>query len=238
MHRRLVLGVLAAVTALAVAGNAAGPNVKGKISGQDKLVPEVYAEATKPEARRWTWREPSPSVDSKFRTLSASPSRDICIAALSGGTQGPQEAIRMTVTGGRVFPTTIVVSPGTQLAFKNFDPFRHRLYVVNQATMKPDDLQPNGVRSWTAPGAGTYIVRDELFPSVRTWIVVDPRVVASVFPGRDGAFGFVLGGGEYTLQAYFAGKAVGKAAQVNAKDRGVIELKDPLNVSEAGGDQK
>ena len=32
----------------------------------------------------------------------------------------------MTVTGGRVFPTTIVVTPNTALAFKNFDPFKHR----------------------------------------------------------------------------------------------------------------
>ncbi len=238
MRRRLVLGVLAFAATLAVAGNAAGPNVKGKISGQEKLVPEVYAEATKPESRRWTWREPSPSVDSKWRTLSAAPSRDICIAALSTANQAAQEPIRMTVTGGRVFPTTIVVSPGTQLAFKNFDPFRHRLYVVGQATMKADDLQPNGVRSWTAPGPGTYQVRDELFPSVRTWIVVDPQVVASVFPGRDGAFGFTLPGGEYILKAYFQGKVVGRPAQANAKDRGTFELKDPLNVAEAGGDQK
>jgi hypothetical protein len=238
MHRRVALGVLVFAGTLAVPGNAAGPNVKGKIAGQDKLVPEVYAEATKPESRRWTWREPSPSVDSKWRTLSAAPSRDICIAALSTGNQPAQEPIRMTLTGGRVFPTTIVVSPQTQLAFKNFDPFKHRLYVVGQPTMKPDDLQPNGVRSWTAPGPGTYQVRDELFPSVRTWIVVEPQVVASVFPGRDGAFGFTLSSGEYILKAYFQGKPVGRPAQVNAKERGSFELKDPLNVSEGGGEQK
>src|SRR5512143_2877282 len=112
MQRRLVLGVLTATALLSVSGSAAGPNanVKGKISGQEKLVPEVYAEATKPESRRWTWREPSPSVDSKWRTLSAAPSRDICIAALSGAGPAAQEPIRMTVTGGRVFPTTIVVA--------------------------------------------------------------------------------------------------------------------------------
>ncbi len=230
--------MLAAAATLAVSGNAAGPNVKGKISGQEKLVPEVYAEATKPESRRWTWREPSPSVDSKWRTLSAAPSRDICIAALSGAGQGAQEPIRMTVTGGRVFPTTIVVAPNTQLVFKNFDPFKHRLYVVGQNTMKADDLQAQQSRSWTAPGPGLYQVRDELFPSVRTWIVVDNRVVASVFPGRDGAFGFTLPDGEYILQAYFQGKPVGRPAQVNPKANRAFDVKDPLNVSEAGGDQK
>jgi hypothetical protein len=55
---------------------AAGPpNVKGKITGYEKLVPEVYAEAAKPEARRWTWREPSPSVAGTLRATCASPRR-------------------------------------------------------------------------------------------------------------------------------------------------------------------
>src|SRR4029078_2638204 len=83
MRKRVALGVLTAVALLSVAGHAGAPNVKGKITGQAKLVPEVYAEAANPEARRWTWREPSPSVASQFRTLSANPSRDLCIAATS-----------------------------------------------------------------------------------------------------------------------------------------------------------
>jgi hypothetical protein len=231
MQKRLAVIVLGALATLTLSSRAAGPNVKGKIAGQDKLIPEVYAEAAKPESHHWTWREPSPSVAAQFRTLSANPSRDICIAATNSAQNGPQEPIRMTVTGGRVFPTTIVVSPGTQLAFKNFDPFKHRLYVMGQPTMKPDDLQANAVRQWTAPGPGKYEVRDELFPSVRTWIVVDAQVVASVFPGRDGAFGFTLPAGDYVLKAFFNGRNVGKPVNVNAKDR-TVELKEPLSVSE------
>lgn len=230
--------LLACLCLVSVSGEAAAPNVKGKISGQDKLIPEVYAETTKPEAHRWTWREPSPSVDVKFRTLAGNPSRDLCIAATTSTNQGAQEAIRMTVTGGRVYPTTIVVSPGTQLAFKNFDPFKHRLYVDKQPTMKPEDLAPNGVRSWTAPGAGRFEVRDELFPSVRTWIIVDPQVVQVAYPGRDGAFGFNLAGGDYVLKAFFNGRQVGKPLPITAKDRSTLELKEPLNVGEGAGDSK
>lgn len=228
-------GLLACVCLLGISvrGSAAPPNVKGRITGQDKLIPEVYAETTKPEAHRWTWREPSPSVDVKFRTLAGNPSRDLCIAATSSGTQGAQEPIRMTVTGGRVFPTTIVVSPGTQLAFKNFDPFKHRLYVEKQPTMKPEDLAPNGVRSWTAPGAGRFEVKDELFPSVRTWIIVDPQVVQVAYPGRDGAFGFNLPTGDYVLKAFFNGRPVGRPITVTATNR-TTELKEPLNVGEGG----
>lgn len=236
LRRSVAFGVLTAAALLAGAGRAGPPNVKGKITGQDKLIPEVYAEAAKPDSKRWTWREPSPSVPTQHRVLAANPSRDICIAALTGANQEKQE-FRMTVTGGRVFPTTIVVTPNTHLVFKNFDPFPHRLYAVGQANFKPETLAANATRDWAAPGAGKYEIRDELFPSVRTFVVVDPQVVAVTYPGRDGAFGFSLPGGEYVVKAFFGGKQVGKAINFTAKDKGVLELKETLNVGE-GADAK
>lgn len=238
MRMRVALSPFAVLTAflfLSVAGHAGAPNVKGKITGQDKLLPEVYAEAAKTESHRWTWREPSPSVQAQFRVLSANPSRDLCIAATSSGNAGPQEAIRMTVTGGRVYPTTIVVSPTTPLAFKNYDPFKHRLYVVGNPSFKAEDLGPGQVRSWSAAGAGKYEIRDELFPSVRTYVIVDPQVVQVAYPGRDGAFGLTLPAGDYVLKAFFQGKQVGKSTPVNAKEKSTVELKDPLNVSGTEG---
>ncbi len=230
--------MLSAFALLTTAGKAGPPNVKGKISGWEKLVPEVYAEAAKPEARRWTWREPSPSVAAQFRALAPNPSRDICIAATVGANQEKTE-VGMKVTGGRVIPTTIVVTPNTMLAFKNNDPFKHRLYITNanhQSVLAAEDLQPNADRRWSAQGPGKYEVRDELFPSVRTYIVVDPQVVQVVYPGRDGAFGFALDKGDYTLKAFFNGKQVGKPANITVK-QGTLDIKDPLNVSE-GPDAK
>lgn len=232
MRTRFGIGLASAFALLTASGHAGPPNVRGKITGYEKLTPEVYAEAAKPEARRWTWREPSPSVAPQFRALSANPSRDICIAATTGANQEKQE-FRMTVTGGRVFPTTIVVTPNTQLAFKNFDPFKHRIYVTNgtQKLLAPEDLQPNAVRTWSAQGAGRYEVRDELYPSVRTYVVVDPQVVQVAYPGRDGAFGFSLPSGEYVLKAFFNGHPVGKPVPITAKDR-PFELKEPLKLDE------
>ncbi len=240
MRKVLSLAVLPALAMLTVSGRAAAPNVKGKIVGHDKLVPEVYAEAAKPEARRWTWREPSPSVAPQFRTLAANPSRDICLAALRSENQEPQPATRMTVTGGRVFPTTIVVPPNTPLAFKNFDPFKHRVYITSgtgQVVLAAEDLQPNALRSWAAGGAGKFEVRDELFPSVRTFILVDAQVAQITYPGRDGSFAFALPSGDYVVKAFFNGKQVGKQVPLGVRDRGNSDLKDPLNVSE-GADAK
>jgi hypothetical protein len=234
----LTLLTLLAPILVATEGRAGPPNVKGKITGYEKLIPEVYAEASKPDTRRW--REPSPSVSPQFRVLHANPSRDICLAATTSANQEKQE-FRMTVTGGRVFPTTIVVTPNTSLVFKNFDPFNHRVYVVNasgERVFAADDLQPNAIRTWVAQGPGQYQVRDELFPSVRTYVVVDPQVVQIAYPGRDGAFAFSLPSGDYVLKAYFNGKPVGKTINFAARDRGMVELREPLNVGEGAENAK
>lgn len=235
--RNISLFVAGVVAALGLTGiaHAVNPNVKGRVTGQDKLLPEVYAEAAKPKSNRWTWREPSPAVEAQFRVLQANLPRDVCIAATSANSAGPQEPVLMKITGGRIVPTTLAVSPKTKLVFKNFDPFPHKAYITGNKGFSAEVIQPGGTREWTAPdGNGRYELRDELYPSVRSWVVVDPQVLQVAYPSRDGAFAFGLPAGDYVLKAYFGGKRVGKAASVVAKDRGVFEVKDPLNLAEGG----
>jgi hypothetical protein len=210
--------------------------VKGKITGHEKLIPDVYTEAARPEAHRYTWREPSPTVRPEFRVLAANASREVCIAAI-GGSQTTHDPILVKVTGGRTTPVTLVVPPGTRLQFKNVDPFAHRPFQVGDAKWAPNTMGPGGSRDWTASGPGRFEFRDELFPSVRTFVVVEPNVVDCVYPARDGTFNVSLPPGDYTLRAYFAGKPVGKElAGVHIDDKGKqVDLKEPLNV---GGDAK
>lgn len=230
----VALAVVGSIT-LARPGGAAGPNVRGRIAGHEKLTVDVYTEAAKPDAHRWTWREPSPAVQASFRALSPVPSRDICVAATSSnGAPAGEQQILMSVTGGRITPTTIVVAPGTKLVFQNFDPFVHRIYLKDVKTFAADNQQGGAKREWTAPGQGRYEFRDELFPSVRSYVVVDPQVVQIAFPGRDGAFGFALSNGDYVVKAFFGGKQVGKSVSVTAKN-GVHDLKEALQVGAGEG---
>ncbi len=105
------LVALGVITTNSAVGHAGPPNVRGRVSGHEKLVLDVYSEAAKPESRRWTWREPSPSVAASLRTLSAVPSRDICVAAMTSASQERQE-LKLSVAGGRLSVTTAVVTPG------------------------------------------------------------------------------------------------------------------------------
>jgi plastocyanin len=212
----------------------AGP-VKGRISGQEKLIADVYVEAARPDSHRFTWREPSPTVRAEFRALSANPSRDLCIAALSSGgaPATTHEPILVRINGGHTIPSTLVVSPGTRLSFDNHDPFPHRLFLTGNPSWGAETIEATRHREWSAPGgAGRYEFRDELFPSVRTYVVVDPQVVDIAYPGRDGSFGLNLPAGDFVLKAYFGGKVVGRPVSVAAKDRATVDLRDPLNVGE------
>ena len=126
-------------------------NLKGKVAGWEKLLPQVYADASKNDARRYNWREPSPTVKQEFRKLSANVSRDVCVAAISpaGGAQ-PHDPIPVKVTGGRTSFATLVLSPGSRLSLKNVDPFPHVLFEVGNPAWAPNPVAPGSAREWAA----------------------------------------------------------------------------------------
>ena len=225
MERRRSL--LLATGVIAIATTAPAAVVRGKIANAEKLIPAVYADIAKAE-HRYTWREPSPTVKPEFRALSANPSRDICIAAVSQAASGPHAPIQITVTGGHTVFTTIAVSPQTKILFVNHDPFPHRLYEVGDPGFKEQDMAPGTPRDWTASGAGTYEFRDRMFPTLRFFVVVVEGLVDIVYPEHNGSFKFPnLPSGDYFLRAYFDGKPVGQQVQAVAT-HGNVELREPL----------
>lgn len=230
----VLLGTSATAT-IAAGAPAGGASVKGKIAGWEKLLPQVYVDATKNDARRYTWREPSPTVKQDFRKLSANPSRDVCVVAIGSGTAQSHDPLAVKVTGGRVTPSTIVLSPGSRLSFKNDDPFPHALYEAGNATWASNPLAPGSTREWAATTPGLHVIRDELFPSVVMYVVVDPAAVEFAFPDREGGFSMSLPQGDYTMKTFFDGKQVGKDVPVHA-GAGGLDMKEPMAVG--GGDSK
>jgi hypothetical protein len=219
--------VLGSGTLLA-AGGASG--VKGRVTGWEKLLPQVYADVAKADSHRFTWREPSPTVKQDFRKLSANVTRDVCVAAFGSAPAAAHASKAAKVTGGRITPSTIVISPGSRLQFKISDPFPHELYEVGNAAWAPTPTAPGSTRDWVAGPAGVHVIRDMLFPSVVMYIVVDANAVEFDYPDREGTFSMSLPPGEYTLKAFFDGKPTGKpidGVKVEAKG---VELKEPLAV--------
>jgi hypothetical protein len=220
-----------------VAGSASG--VRGKLSGWDKLLPQVYAEAAKSDSHRYTWRDSSPSVKQDFQKLSANVSRDVCVVAFGNGTAAAHEPVLVKVTGGRLTPSTLVLSIGSRLSFKNVDPFPHELYEVGNDKWGPNPTGPGSTREWAATSPGLHPIRDRLFPSVVMYVLVDPAAVEFAMPDREGAFSLSVPAGEYVLKAFFDGKQVGKDETVRVGEK-TSELKEPIALAgaAAAGDTK
>jgi hypothetical protein len=215
---------------------AATPTVKGRVSGWEKLFPAIYAEAAAPDAHRYTWREPSPTVKQEFRKLSANVSRDVCVAAITASPASAHEPLAIKVTGGRLTPSTLVLSPGSRLSFKNVDPFDHVLYEAGSDKWAPNPMGPGATREWAATSPGLHQIRDQAFPSLVMYVMVEPGAVEYALPDHDGAFAMTVPSGDYTIKAFFDGKPVGKSFEgVHVGEHG-LEIKDPLTVG--GADSK
>lgn len=229
----VILGsALASGTLLAGASTV---GVRGKVSGWEKLLPQTYAAAATSDSHRYTWREPSPTVKQEFRKLSANVSRDVCVAAFGPAAAQAHEPLAVRLSGGRLTPSTVVLSPGSRLSFKNADPFPHVLYEVGNDTWAANPTAAGSTREWAATTPGLHVIRDQLFPSVAMYVMVDPNAVEFTLPDHDGNFTMPVAPGEYTVKAFFEGKQVGKSAEAVHVGPGGIDLKDPLSV---GGESK
>ncbi|MBM4374916.1 MAG: hypothetical protein FJ095_07510 [Deltaproteobacteria bacterium] len=233
MALALVAGAaLAPDAALAQAKKVA---LKGKVQGGETLLNPVWVEANDAKSHRYTFRTRSTSAGKQQRPTSYLP-RELCVALLrrDGAAESRGTPVTVGVSGGRTTPVTIVVPEGQPLQFVNHDPFSHRLLDVSSGGLGPEETKAGGNRTWKPPKAGVFELRDQLAPSLRSWVVVESRTIASSYPKLNGAFVIRdLEPGAYDLQAYFMGKPVGKALPVDVKV-GVEEqeVRDPLVVSE------
>lgn len=229
---RSLLTLIGALTCLTFAGSADAQHVRGRLEGYRLLQNPVWAEARDPKHHGYSFREPVPTVRAEFRRLYPHIPKEVCVAALAATPQkAAPTAVLVRVGGGRTTPVTMVVAPGTKLSFKNTDPFKHRLYIVDLKTFTASDTLPGGSREWTVPEAGTFEIRDEAAPSLRMWVVAEPTVAGIAYPSLKGEFSVpVEGAGEYRLQAFFAGKKVGPEVPVTLKEADVDVSRTPLRL--------
>lgn len=214
----------------------AAVTAKGKLSGADKLLNPVWTEAKDPNAHRYTFREPSPTVRPDVRTLTGHLPKELAIVVL--GEKGIAQKVPVTViiAGGRTTPVTIVVPEGQVIQFENRDPFPHKIYDTGNKGLTEVETGTTKSRSWTPPGPGKYEIRDRLSPSVRSWVVVEPKAMASTYPDRKGDFSIELEPGPHKLRGYFNGEPVGQELEVVITPFPAEQpLKAPLVVGQAAG---
>ncbi len=228
-----------ALLALPGAALAAGPvTVKGKIANGNKLINPVWTEARDPALHRFTFREPSPTVrPDLLKAATGNLHKELCIAILAPEKgPAPKTALRVKIVGGRTDPVTLVVAEGQQIQFENLDPFPHKIYDTGGKGLTAVETAASKSRSWTPPGPGKYEIRDQVTPSVRSWIVVEPRVVSIGYPDRKGDFALDVEPGKYKLRGYYNGEPVGTELDIAinaAPAEQTLKLPLPVAASDA-----
>lgn len=233
---RTLMRTMLAFAVLALPAAALGANIKGRITGAAKLLNPVWNETKEPSAHRYTFREPSPTVRPDVRNLTSYLPKELCIVALGEKGEALKVPLRVTISGGRTSPVTLVVAEGQQIQFENRDPFPHKLGETSgKAGFVAAEIASMKSRAWTPPGPGKYEFRDALAPSVRSWIVVEPKAVAIGYPDRKGDFTIDVPPGTYKLRGYHNGEPVGKELDVTVQTVD-IGLNNPLVVGEGQSD--
>lgn len=240
LQARWLVPLLVSVTAVVVLDPSVvlGATVKGKVINTHKLLNPVWTEAAglakEEKTHRFTFREPVSTVPLEARQLTGHFSKELCLVALTDANAAPKsKPLRLVIEGGRTSLVTLVVASGQEIRFENHDPTPHAIYeVTGQHGLTKATMEPEAVRSWTPPGPGKYELRDELSPSLRSWIVVEPRAAEVFFPNK-GEFAINLEPGKYTLQAYYSGDPVGTAMPFEVLLKPEEQpLKDPLKAGE------
>ncbi len=204
--------------------------MRGRLDGYRFLRNPVWNEAKDPTNHGYSFREAVPTVRAEFRRPFPHIPKELCVALLAPSAQKAQPPVLVRVGGGRTTPVTIVVPPGTRLTFQNTDPFKHRLYGVGVKTFMAADQAHGAQREWTPSAPGVYEIRDEAAPSLRMWVVAEPNVASITYPSMKGEFAVnVPAAGEYTLQAFFAGKKVGPAVPVKV-DAADVDIRAAIKV--------
>lgn len=238
--------VMAALLGLAMLGLAAPAaaepvQVTGRVEGGEALLNPVWNAAKETKSRRYTFRVPSPTVSAKAKVLSAYLPKELCIAALAEGGAASKVPARMSVSGGRTTPVTLVVPEKQEIQIENHDPFPHRIFGLDAAaqSLPPADIEPTKSRRWTPPGKGKFELRDEKSPSIMSWVVVEPKVVKIAHPSFKNEFTLELEPGSYTLQGYFNGAPTGKPLPIEVKPAPAQQKLVPaLQVTEAAPAKK
>jgi plastocyanin len=228
-RRRWALALSAGLLWLCSGSTVEAAGIRGRIAGYEHLRNPAWVAAKAPERHGYSFREPVTTVPAGLRKLFPSISKEICLVALATEVKGAPKPVSVRVSGGRTTPVTLVVTPGTEIRFRNADPFEHRLYGVGFSTFPPSATGKGATRRWTPQEPGRYEIRDELSPSLVMWVIAEPTAAATAFPTTDGRFSLTVDEpGQYSVQAYFAGEPVGRPMPVVVERRDVDISGRPL----------
>lgn len=222
-------GALCGITSLPLASAA---DVRGQIVLGS--IQSSAAASDKPPRAAFNW-ELENGVKEVLPTRVAP--RELAVVLIGNGQPAPSAAnaaLEVSISGGALLPSTLVVRAGTTLRIRNDDEIGHELYAVGLDALSAEATSPGAVRAAHLTKPGAWPVKDRLAPHARAYLHVLGNLIAVAKLEAGGGFMFDdVPAGKYTLKVLRGGsELVSKDIDVGDKPLTI----DPLTAgsSKAG----
>jgi hypothetical protein len=223
-YRGLCYGAALLVSA-GVGASAAATDIKGSLTTKGE---RKASGASSPRAPYW--QEWNGFIEPKKNTVDLT--REVSVVLI--GAEGSKDATTVRLTGGQLYPQTLVMQQGTSLRVRNEDDFTHKLFADGLAAFDAIETSPGQGRQIQVDQAGSFALHDVLSPHVTGTLHVLPKVTQVALPKADGSY--VLSGvspGSYTLKVFFGDKEVSSSTLDVTSTRDVVV--DPVAIDVTGG---
>ena len=157
--------------------------------------------------------------------------RELAVVLVGGAEAKPSEPVEVSVSGGALLPSTLVLHTGTTLRIRNDDEIGHELYAQGLDGFSAEATSPGAMRSIHLTKAGNWPLLDRLASHSRAHLHVLGNLAASAKLEANGSFAFSdVPAGKYELKVLRGGSVLAsKSIEVTDKP---LTL-DPLTLGEA-----
>lgn len=218
----LILGAVAvySLTSPARAGDVRGQLVLGSVR---EVAPP------KPPRAAYNWELENGVKELQPTRVSAQ--RELAVVLVGGAEAKPSEPVDVSVSGGALMPSTLVLHTGTTLRIRNDDEIGHELYAPGLDGFSAEATSPGAMRSIHLTKAGNWPLLDRLAAHARAHLHVLGDLAASAKLEANGSFTFSdVPPGKYELKVLRGGSVLAsKSIEVTDKP---LTL-DPLTLGEA-----
>ena len=130
--------------------------------------------------------------------------RELAVVLLAPAAVSGESRLEVSISGGALSPSTLVVRSNTTLRIRNDDEIGHELVVAGLDGFSAEATSPGATRSGHLTKAGSWPIRDRLAVHANAFLHVLPNLAAVARVEANGSYVFTdVAAGKYTLKVLY-----------------------------------
>jgi hypothetical protein len=173
-----------------------------EVRGQVLIASASASAATKPPRAAYNW-ELENGVKEVLPDRTTPRELAVVLLGGAGAGAGASERIEVSISGGTLLPSTLVVRSNSTVRIKNEDEIGHELFAPGLDGFSPEATSPGATRSVHLTKAGSWPLQDRLAVHARAHLHVLANLAAVARLEANGGYVFnEVAAGKYTLKVF------------------------------------